>query len=298
MNIVTILLQNFMKLAIFYIHTLYFQCVKGSVIMAQINAINSINSQVSFSGRKKPSIGGYGGNKTMAEKYGDTNISTANAGTVLVDYIVDHIIEFGLTAAALIGTFVKGKDLMSGVSGAFVDSAKQLAAKQDGAGLIKSVKAYAETVKKNIDLTKQAEKIKDTLTDNIEAEKIANSAKEVMEGSVIDKIAKKADNEKSLVSKVVNFKPIKRAILGQEQAAVEGAVVKSADLKTFFAQKLGLERGADVIDIFVATSGAGTAAGIVNIGADAGTDLNDEQVAHKAKRAERIGKLKELYNAI
>lgn len=262
--------------------------------------VDSINSQISF-GRmnwKKPDIKGYGGGKTFEQKYGsDINITTANAQPLILDYAVDHAIEFGVTALMFTAALLKGKKIMSGVSGAFVDSAQTMAKKQDNLGLVKATKAYISTLTANIQKTKETQKAANVI-DGVKSEQTANKAKKVLEGSVIDKISQKADDETTLVSKLANSKTGKRIVLGKENALGDKAVT-SKDMNKFFATKLGFTRGADVVDTVAATGGAAGAAYAANVVSDAGTDINDDEVATKARRkAERIKGIQTLYNAL
>lgn len=308
--------------------------------MAQVNAISSINSQVSFSGnRKKPTIAGHGGGKTMAEKYGDTNISTANAKTILVDFIVDHAIELGVTGAALIGAFVKGKQAMQGASGKFVDAVKEAADNKKVLDVLKSVTKYPSTVVQNLKASKtivtkaDAEKALSAVEEKIAklhegvenfnigdratwtkmTEELTNEHKSaaavlgeienaelpktVMSGSLVDKLTKKADDEKSIISKMVNSASAKKIILGEEKALEEGSKVTAEDLNKYLATKLGITRGSDIADAAIAATGAAGVANGANIVADAGTDVNDEQVGLTAKLQEfenTAGKMQEL----
>ena len=76
----------------------------------------------------------------------------------------------------------------------------------------------------------------------------------------------------------------KKIILGNDRNTV-AAKVEADELKKYFAQRLGITRGADICDTAVATTGGVIAAKIANFLTDAGTDLNDSAVAEKARKA-------------
>ncbi len=231
---------------------------------------------------KKPSIKGFGGGKSMAEKYGDIPLTTKTAKIILGDNIIDHALEFGITTAAFLGMFIKGKKSLSGSTGAFIDSAAKNANKQNGAGILNSFKKYTGKVWENLQDAKEGKTI--NLADGLEENKAINSTKEVLQDSVIEKIANKADDEKSLIYKIANSKMGKKIILGNDRNTV-AAKVEADELKKYFAQRLGITRGADICDTAVATTGGVIAAKIANFLTDAGTDLNDSAVAEKARKA-------------
>ncbi len=258
--------------------------------------VNSINSQNINFGRlkktkdngeekkpwfKKPSIKGFGGGKSMSDKYGDIPLTTKTAKILLGDNIIDHALELGITTAAFLTVFAKGKKLMTGVTGSLVDSAAKNVNKQDGVGVLKSFRQYVGRVAANISETK--EKASTTkLIEGLEESKALNSGREVLAGSVVEKIADKADNEKSLVYKAANSKTAKKIILGKEAKAGD-AKIGADELKEFSAKKLGITRGADIVDTAAATVLATGVASGANTLADAGTDLNDSSVAEKAR---------------
>ncbi len=250
-------------------------------------SVNSINSQVNFSGSKKapkeakkdkPKLSELGG-RTFEEKYASTkdgkpvNVTTANAGILFGDYILDHLIEFAVAGVAFVGVGLKSKKLLSGVSSGFVDAAKQMAQKDgDKIGAAKKFVNYMESAKKNIAKAKKAKAT--NIADNLQEAAKENARKTIVEGSVIDKIVKKADDDKSVISKIVK-KVTKNPNAGSKEAA------------EFFAKDLGITRGADVIDNAMALGTAGAAAKVAKDGADIGTDLNDDDVADKAAAANR-----------
>ncbi len=95
-----------------------------------------------------------------------------------------------------------------------------------------------------------------------------------MENSIIDRLAKKADNPDSLFSKFVK-KVSKNPNAGSD------------DVRNFFAKKFGITRGADIVDNAAVLGIAGGASGIVHSITDVVTDLNDEDVAKRAQEANR-----------
>ncbi len=285
--IVTISLQNFMKLAIFNLHMLYFQCVKGIKETQKMSSINAIGSQVNFTGAKKSSknadkqnIKELGG-RSFEEKYKTedgkpVNVTTANLGILGGDFILDHAIEIGLAAVTFVALALKGKSLMNGVTGGIVDTTKQMADKNgDKLGITKKLSTYIESTIENIKKTKSLRKQDaNNLKNNAEGFIKENAKKTVIENSIIDRLAKKADNPDSLFSKFVK-KISKNPDAGSD------------DVRNFFAKKFGITRGADIVDNAAVLGIAGGASGIVHSITDVVTDLNDEDVAKRAQEANR-----------
>ncbi len=279
--IVTISLQNFMKLAIFNLHMLYFQCVKGIKETQKMSSINAIGSQVNFTGAKKSSknadkqnIKELGG-RSFEEKYSidgkPVNVTTANAGILFKDYIIDHLIEYAVAGVTFVAVALKGKKLMSGVSSGIFDAAKQITQKNgDSLNAVKKFTTYIETAKKNIINAKNTKA--NNIANSLQEAAKANAKKTVMEGSVIDKIAKKADDNNSIVSKFIK-KVTKNPEAGSKEVA------------KFFAKDLGITRGADAVDNITALGVAGVAANIAKNKTDEQTDKNDLKIAEKAQNA-------------
>ena len=288
-----------------------------------MSSVNAINSNVSFGRAKaaskkaeradvqqpKPKFSELG-NRTMSEKYGDVNINTNTAGIVLGDYILDHAIEFASTALLFLGALSTGKALTNKTSGQFVDAFKNAT----GTKVLEVGKKYIGQIAGNVNEMKLSNPLKvgkavDALKDV--GRTVAGKAEpvEIMEGSVIDKLANKlgnlnADrvlgkNEKAAekTGNAVDYQVL------EENAAKIGQETTEA-VKTFFAKR-GIERGADLVDGGIALTGAGVAAGVGNGFVDKLTDLNDANVAQKAENAEqqhRAEQIRELvkfaYDAI
>ncbi len=268
--------------------------------MSSINAIGSqINSQVNFTGSKKSSKKADGtkkqdlsklGGRTFEEKYSKdgkpVNMTTANAGILLGDYILDHLIEFTVAGVTFVALALKGKKILSGVTGSFVDAGKQITQKEtDKIGAFQKIKNYANKVKLNIKNLKNTNA--DNITNNMQEVVQENASKTVMKGSFIDKLADKADNPDSLFAKFVK-KVSKNPEAGSD------------DVRNFFAKKLGITRGADIVDNATAIGIAGGGAKIAKDGADIGTDLNDEDVTDKAAAANHrnLEKAKKAANVV
>ncbi len=255
-----------------------------------MSSINAINSQLNFTGAKnsrhaskadnKPNVKELGG-RTFEEKYSKdgepVNVTTANLGILGGDFILDHAIEIGLAAITFVALALKGRSLMNGVTGSIVDTTKQMAdtTKSDKLGVTKKFSNYIHNTIENIKKTKSlGKKDANGLKNNAEGFVKENAKKTVMENSVIDKLAKKADNPDSLFSKFVK-KVSKNPNAGSD------------DVRNFFAKKFGITRGADIVDNAVALGAAGGASGVVHSVTDVMTDLNDEEVAKKAAEANR-----------
>lgn len=250
-----------------------------------MSSINAIGSQVNFTGAKKSSknadkqnIKELGG-RSFEEKYKTedgkpVNVTTANLGILGGDFILDHAIEIGLAAVTFVALALKGKSLMNGVTGSIVDTTKQMADKKsDKLSTTKKFSEYIHNTIENIKKTKALKKRDaSNLKNNAEGFIKENAKKTVMKNSVIDKLAKKADNPDSLFSKFVK-KVSKNPNAG------------SNDVRNFFAKKFGITRGADIVDNAVVLGAAGGASGVVHSVTDVVTDLNDEDVAKKAKEA-------------
>lgn len=286
-----------MKLAIFNLHMLYFQCVKGRKTMASINAINS---QVSFGHRIKKADGnaetkrrpmftwnGLGGKKDVKEKYKDVEITEASAPIIYKDKYLDKAIEYAVAGIVFVAAFLGGKKAMRGVTGGFVDTTKQMAKNQDGVGIMQNAKKYYQTLKDNIKTTKNTDikKVKGVLNE-LESEKALNAGKKVVKGSVIDKIAARVDDEQSIASKIANTKLAKQVIAGSKENAEKITKVTSDDVRNMFA-KNGITRGADGVDTLGAGVGASIAATAGRDSADVLTDLNDGDVAEEAHKANK-----------
>ncbi len=268
--------------------------------MSSINAIGSqINSQVNFTGSKKTSkkandtekqdLSKLGG-RTFEEKYSKdgkpVNMTTANAGILIGDYVLDHLIEFAVAGVTFVALALKGKKMLSGVAGSFVDAAKQMTQKEtDKISVFQKLKNYASTVKTNIKSLKTANA--DNITKNIKETAKENASKTVVKESIIDKLADKADNPDSLFAKFVK-KVSKNPEAGSD------------DVRNFFAKKLGITRGADIVDNAVSLGIAGGGAKIAKDGTDIGTDLNDEEVTNKAAAANHhsLEKAKKAANVV
>ena len=181
-----------------------------------MSSINAIGSQVNFTGAKKSSkhadkqnIKELGG-RSFEEKYKTedgkpVNVTTANLGILGGDFILDHAIEIGLAAVTFVALALKGKSLMNGVTGGIVDTTKQMADKNgDKLGITKKLSTYIESTIENIKKTKSLRKQDaNNLKNNAEGFIKENAKKTVMENSIIDRLAKKADNPDSLFSKFV-----------------------------------------------------------------------------------------------
>jgi len=257
-----------------------------------MSSINAIGSQINFTGTKnssktasksakKPDIKELGG-RSFEEKYKSedgkpVNVTTANLGILGGDFILDHAIEIGLAAITFVALALKGRSLMNGVAGSIVDTTKQMAdtTKSDKLSITKKFSTYIHNTIENIKKTKSlGKKDANGLKNNAEGFIKENAKKTVMENSVIDKLAKKADNPDSLFSKFVK-KVSKNPNAGSD------------DVRNFFAKRFGITRGADIIDNAVAIGAAGGASGVVHSVTDVVTDLNDEEVAKKAEEANR-----------
>ncbi len=250
-----------------------------------MSSINSINAQTSFTGSKKAeksekrNLKELGGGKTFAQKYSKdgkaANITTANLGIYGSDYILDHAIQIGVAGTTFAALALKGKGLMSGVTGGIVDTTKQMADKNgDTLGVTKKLSAYIHSTVENIKRTKTLQK-KDAngLKKNAEGFIKENAEKAVIKGSVIDKLAEKADND-GLFSKFV-------------KKVSKNPNANSDDVRNFFAKKFGITRGADIVDDAIVLTAAGGASGVVHSITDVVTDLNDEKVIQKAEEANR-----------
>lgn len=264
--------------------------------MSSVNAIGSqINSQVNFTGSKKSSkkaekqnlkeLGG----RTFEEKYSKdgkpVNMTTANFGILSGDFILDHAIEIGLATVTFVALALKGKSLMSGVTGSIVDTAKQMADKNKNndnkLGIVKKFSAYIHNTIDNFKKTQELKKEDaNNLKNNVEDFVKENIKKTVVKDSMIDKLADKADNPDSLFAKFVK-KVSKNPEAGSD------------DVRNFFAKKLGITRGADIVDDAIVLGTAGGASGVVHSVTDVITDLNDDKVAEKAEEANRAAAKKE-----
>lgn len=251
--------------------------------MSPISAINSSN--VSFTGKKhkkaadqaeKPK---YGGNKTMEEKYGKMNLTTETA-PIVVDYVKDKAAEALVTAGAFLLALKKGQKATNGLSQAiaetFAKKASTVGAEVVDIGTIKKLQtAVTDALKKvnnnNID------------SKNIQKEIAASGGiKGLIKGILPPpKAYVAADNDVAKAAKK----------LGLDEG-------KADKIGRFFAEKLGIAKAPDVIDTAASVGAAGVIANVANDGADIVTDLDDEEVAAKArKRAtakETLGKAEKL----
>lgn len=252
-----------------------------------MSSINSINAQTSFTGLKKgvkkagkngSEERKLGGNKSFEEKYSKdgkpVNVTTANLGILSADFILDHLLQIGVATLTFVALALKGKSFMSGVTGGIVDTTKQMASKKnnDKLGITKKFSNYVKSTIDNIKKTKTLRKEDaNNLKNNAEGLIKENSKKTVMKGSIIDRLAKKADGD-GLFSKFVK-KVSKNPNAGSEE------------VRKFFATRLGITRGADFVDDAAAVVVAGGTSGIAHSVTDIVTDLNDETVAKKAEEA-------------
>ena len=106
---------------------------------------------------------------------------------------------------------------------------------------------------------------------------------EVLEGSVIDKLANK-------VGQLANTPDNKAGMLSK---AAKKMNLSTEGVKDFFAKR-GISRGADIVDGGVTLAGASVAAGLGNGFVDKLTDLNDADVAEKAIDADQQHKLEQM----
>lgn len=273
-------------------------------------SINAINSQVSFGRRakradeaettkKRPMItlNGKGGKRSDEEKYKDVEITKASAPIIYKDKYLDKAIECAVAGIVFIAAFIGGKKAMHGVTGGFVDATKQMAKKQDSVGIMQNAKKYFETVKDNIKATKNTD-VKEVkgLLNELESEKAANAGKKVVKGSIIDKLAASVDDDKSLASRIANTKVVKQVIAGGKENAEKMAKVTSDDVRNMFA-KNGITRAADGVDALGAAGGAAAAATAGRDGADILTDINDDEVAQEADKANKRHYMRKLGHA-
>jgi len=242
-------------------------------------------------------LNGKGGKRSTEEKYEGVEITEASGPIIFKDKYLDKAIEYAVAGIVFIGAFIGGRKAMRGVTGGFVDATKTMAKKQDGAGILQNAKKYFYTVKENIKATKStnAKEVKGVL-DAIESEKAINASNKIVKGSVIDKLATSVDNDKSIASKIANTKLAKQVIAGSKEGAEKIKKVSSDDVRAMFA-KSGLTRGADAVDILGAGVGASAAAIGGRDGADIVTDMNDEQVAKQARKANMVHRLEKYGQA-
>lgn len=259
-------------------------------------SISPIGSQISF-GRKKqdgesaktgrPMITwrDKGGKKTPEQKYDGVEINETTAPIIYKDAYLDKAIEAALAGTTFLVATLKGKKILHGATGGFVDATKQLVKNGKTADSITgAAKRYFTTVGDAMKTAKASQVKAGKISDALEANKALNANSVVLKGSIIDKLANRADDEGSIVSSIANSKPVKEMILGSKKN-IEDIKVDSGNVKTFLAKK-GLTRGADIVDIGAAGAGAyGLSIGGRDV-ADIITDLNDDNVAEEAKKAD------------
>lgn len=266
-----------------------------------MSSVNAIGSNVSFGRAKaaskkapeaeikqpKPKFSELG-DRTMAEKYGDVNINTNTARFILGDYILDHAIEFASTALVFLGALSTGKALTNKTSGQFVDALKN----STGTKVLEVGKQYIGQIGDNLSKMKISRPLKignalETLKDagNVIAGK--TKGVEVLEGSVVDKLANK-------VGQLANTPDNKAGMLSR---AVKKMNLSADGVKDFFAKR-GISRGADIVDGGVTLAGASVAAGLGNGFVDKLTDMNDADVAEKAENADQQHKLEQMKKII
>lgn len=274
-----------------------------------MSSINAISSNVSFGRAKAASKEAFEteikqpkpkfselGDRTMAEKYGDININTNTARFILGDYILDHAIEFASTALVFLGALSTGKALVNKTSGQFVDTLKNSAGTTK---ILEVGKEYIGQIGDNISQMKISNPLKignaiETLADAGKVVTGKIEGVEVLEGSVIDKFANR-------IGELANASGDKANILSK---AAKKMNLSADGIKDFFAKR-GISRGADIVDGSVTLAGASVAAGLSDNFVDKLTDLNDADVAAKAKYADQQHKIEQMrklaefaYNAI
>lgn len=278
--------------------------------------MNAINSSVSFGHsaaatrktaakqaapkQEKPKFSELGG-RTMAEKYGDTNLNTKTAPIILLDYVVDHAIEIAATATTLVAAFAKGKQIMSGTTSTLQ---KALSNGEGFSSVSKAAQKFGDNLqavfKKSTGLGKQD--LGESLDMIAElSHKEMDETSKVM-GKISEHLAEKLEsNPDSRIAKFVTklidgVEPTKIQI-AENGEEVKVATTMAETIQKALAEKHGLSNGGDFVDNVIALAGAGGAAGGVNLLTDKATDLNDANVALKAKMAEAEAELEEADGA-